>query len=418
MNIRILRSLVSTPWAIHAGYGNELLENYLNHNKIGGAWTEREESPLVSFVEVESNKTIDIKFLPNETPLAAYQRFASSSQKQSKNTKGYIAIMHVTGPMMKYGDMCSYGMDDRAAMVDSMKDDKDIIGLITLNDSPGGQVAGTANFSNSIKNFGKPTVALVNDGICASANYWFASAHDKVYASTSTCEIGSIGVLCTLYDNEKALNKMGYRQITVYSRLSGSKNKEYNEALKGNLEPMQDSLDATVAEFHKHVESNRTITDKKVLDGAMYITQHAIELGLIDGQKTLSEVIDEMMADTTSSQSVKTGASEITQEIIEENDMEIFNAIAGKPANEITAEELAAITTGLQAAGIENIEIHPAGTVQGLEAQVERIAELEKTNQSLTDQLAALGEGADETIITGGDSQHGQNKEFEPVIKK
>lgn len=394
-------------------------------------WSEREETPLISLYDVAEDKVLNIALKPQESPREAFARYSSSlkaanSGNASNVNKGYVAVMNVNGPMIKYGDMCTYGMDEMADTVNDMKADKDIIGLISLCDSPGGQIAGLQNLSQAVKNFGKPTIALVNDGISASANYWYAASHDKIYTTSSTCEVGSIGVLCTLYDNEKALKKIGYKKITVYSRLSSEKNADYQEALKGNLDPMKDNLDAFAKEFHNHVEANRTLTDKKVLDGAMYMSAHAIELGLVDGQKSLNEAIDEIVKDSGRSSGnsasklpIVNAVVETTNEIIETNDdMKLFDSIKGKKANEITAEDLVAITAGLTEAGITGIEIHTEGTVAALQTKADGVTDLKAQVDSLNEKFAALNEPEKETKVSGDDTQHaGGKKDFVPVIK-
>lgn len=270
--------------------------------------------------------------------------------------------MHVNGPMMKYGNMCSYGMDEMAAMVNELKADPNVVGLVSICDSPGGQIAGTSNFSNAVMNFGKPTIAFINDGFCASANYWYASSHDKIYTSTSTCEIGSIGVMCQLTNADGALEKAGIKRISVYSRLSPDKNKPFEEGMKGNTEPIKDNLDAIANEFHAHVVARRSFTDKKVLDGAMYLSEHAFRLGLTDGTKQLDEVMAEIMTMGEDNGTIGPNATGEKNKKIIDMTIKEFDTVKGQAPEAIKPESVKAINDVLTAEGITGVEVITKGS--------------------------------------------------------
>jgi protease-4 len=46
----------------------------------------------------------------------------------------------------------------------------------------------------------KPVVAIIDDGIAASAAMWIASAASEIYLTKKTDQVGSIGVYTTLAD--------------------------------------------------------------------------------------------------------------------------------------------------------------------------------------------------------------------------
>jgi ClpP class serine protease len=398
VKISTLRSLLSTPWAIHAGAASEMLDRYINHTAIGGEWSGREELALLELRG--SNQSISIKPKKDETPLMAFAAAEDMADgDMGLNSDQFIAILHVNGPMMKYGGLCSYGMDEMADLVNGLKANPNVVGLISICDSPGGQIAGTSNFSNAILNFGKPTIAYVNDGFCASANYWYAASHDKIYTSTSTCEIGSIGVMCTITDNSAALEKEGIKKITIYSRLSSAKNQPVEQALEGKPGLMQDNLDAIAKEFHAHVESRRTLTDKKVLDGAMYLSEHAFALGLTDGMKQLDEVMAIIMDMAKTQTAGAIGEENNTTKNLTEMNIQQFDAVKGVASADISAEQVSAITDALRAEGIEGIEVVPAGTVADLKANVI----LAEADRAELDQLREWKKGTDVNHTQGND---------------
>lgn len=415
MNFANLRSVLSTPWAIHPGHGDELLQTYVNHAQIGGHWTPREELTVLELIPVAEdgkmvfpNNSIALTIGAKQLPVDALATFLAAAPAKTKNNNGFVAKMHVNGPLMKYGDFCTYGMDEMSNMVEALKADPNVIGLISIIDSPGGMIGGLQNFSSSILNFGKPTIAYINDGIAASAAYWYAVSHDKVYTSSSTSEVGSIGVLCTLQDNTKMLEDNGVKRITVYSRLSPDKNKPVVDALQGDTTLLKDNLDLIAAEFHKVVNSRRKITDPKVLDGAMYISAHAYDLGMTDGTKTLDEAIAEIkqMAGNTSTTGAQnntgnTGNSDNNN--IDDMTPEEVQAIVNTAVGEAVTAAVAPLNQAIE------------GLTSSLQTATETISTMETTIETLEGKLAGLEEpGAPE--LPKGEDPGNQKKPFEPTI--
>ncbi len=415
------RSLLSTPWAIHAGHANELLEKFLSSSQIGLQFSPKEDESLISLYDIKNDCSIVLKIEEGESYT---EKLSSVLASSSSSEQGFVATINVTGALMKYGDMCSYGMDEMAEMVNMLKSDSSVIGLISLIDSPGGQVYGITNLSNSVKNFGKPTIALVNDGIAASGAYWYATSHQKVYLASAICEVGSIGVFCTLYDNEKRLEDMGVKRISVYSRLSPAKNQAYIQAIEGKPELMQDNLDEIAKLFHNHVSSNRTITDPEIYDGAMYLAEAAISKGMADGIKSLSEAVDEIRSMHQAS-STQTNQTKIKKDM----NIQEFENVKGIAAENITPEQITAINAKLKAEGIEGVEIVTAGTVENLNQQIVaakekgedntdkiNVADFKNQIKALTDIIAKIESPAVETKPKGDDNPPGAKKEFVPSI--
>ena len=82
--------------------------------------------------------------------------------------------------------------------------------------------------------------------------------------------------------------------ITVYAEESPDKNREYREALSGNIKPAQQSLSPIVAEFQKAVSIGRPNLKKNtpgILSGAMFNAHEATDAGLINGMSSLEDCI-------------------------------------------------------------------------------------------------------------------------------
>ena len=82
-------------------------------------------------------------------------------------------------------------------------------------DSPGGTVKGTMELAEWIYRLREEVkVYAYVEGVATSAAYWIASACEKVYA-TPTSEVGSIGVVSVIYDDEEFFKKIGIKKKEV-----------------------------------------------------------------------------------------------------------------------------------------------------------------------------------------------------------
>lgn len=164
-------------------------------------------------------------------------------------------------------------------------------------DSPGGEVFFVHEAFEAVKALVKPCIALI-DSCGASAAYWLACAADKVYASSIFSSVGSIGVMSTFYDDKEALKKYGLKEIELYSSYSDLKNKIYKDVLDGKVEEfIKTRLDPLAKQFIDDVRSVRTIAeDSEALRGKIYYAMNALPEGLIDGQSTFDEVMEELQS--------------------------------------------------------------------------------------------------------------------------
>jgi protease-4 len=147
-----------------------------------------------------------------------------------------------------------------------------------------------------IKSIQKPTISVIDDGMAASAGYWIATAADEIYVTKETSEVGSVGVYCTLYDWKTYFEKEGLPVIEVYAPQSTEKNLDYRNALKGDEKLLKDSLRVLADQFIKTVSANRDgkLTSNEWNAGAMFYAKDAQKIGLIDGIKSLEQVVQRM----------------------------------------------------------------------------------------------------------------------------
>lgn len=213
--------------------------------------------------------------------------------------KGSIGIMNVSGVMMKDSFCGMTGTMEMAEQVKALSAIEEINTILFDTDSPGGQVDGTETFADAIRESGKRTIGLVNNGMACSAGYWPISGCDELYATHATCEIGSIGVYATLSDYSKYYEEMNIKIEDVYADQSTEKNKGYIDWKAGDPKVFKERLTLVATEFISAVETNRAgklnLSVGDPFKGAVYGATKATEIGLIDGIKKKDALINELL---------------------------------------------------------------------------------------------------------------------------
>jgi capsid assembly protease len=218
------------------------------------------------------------------------------SSSASKASKGSVAILTFSGPIMKDDNCGEPGTKSFINMLSSLENNPNITGVVLVFDSPGGTVAGTQAFADKIKSFSKPTVTLAED-LMASAAYWAGSSSKFVFANNSTTRIGSIGTMLGFADMQPYWEKKGVVFHEIYATASTRKNQDFAEARKRKYEAIKaGTLDPLNDEFLAAVISNRgeKLDKEKTLSGTVYLAAEALKYGLIDGIGNLQDAINKV----------------------------------------------------------------------------------------------------------------------------
>lgn len=203
---------------------------------------------------------------------------------------GSIAIIPIQGIMMKYGYWWSYGMDDIAEILRLAYTSEKISAVIIRTDTPGGSTDSLYLLQEVLSEKTKPTYGLV-DGMCASCGYIALSYADKIYAINKMTRIGSIGVFARMIiPNEE---NSFYKIVEVYPEESKDKNLPEREAIEGKPEKMKEDLSKLALYFREIVTENRPGISEETLTGKIYYAYEAENLGMIDGIRLISEVVQE-----------------------------------------------------------------------------------------------------------------------------
>lgn len=175
-------------------------------------------------------------------------------------------------------------------------EDSSVQSILLYIDSPGGTVDGTQALAEKIQaaRGKKPIVALADGSMCSAA-YWIGSSADKVFASSETAQIGSIGVVAAHLDVSGREQQLGIKttEITAgkYKRIASN----YRALDLEGRSTIQEAVDYLYSLFVAHVASARGVSEKtvtqKMADGRVFIGRQAVSAGLIDGIKSLDECI-------------------------------------------------------------------------------------------------------------------------------
>lgn len=288
MSFKTISAILRGAWLIDKNWANAHLPMVISVLKQGGTLAglyegENEENPKATQPQKLATKAGVVYKVGYYTDL-------------SRLPEGSTALISLTGPLLKYGGACSLGMTDKAAIIQRAANAPNIKGIILDVDSPGGQAYGTSLLADVIKSVQKPTIAIIDDGIAASAAMWVASAANEIYATKKTDQFGSVGVYTTLYDWKSYFEKEGLPVHEIYAPQSIDKNADYRAAINGNYEQMQDELKVLADAFISTISTNRAgkIKGDEWKGGKMFYAKDAQRIGLIDGIKSFDQVVKRM----------------------------------------------------------------------------------------------------------------------------
>lgn len=270
-----LHSLINRPWYIEKSFAQAHLPllNTILDGKMGDFINEDEEK---------------------DDP------FILSTDHQSKKpgaTARNVVVFPIKSAIYKYDQFCGpMGTKSMIAYLEEFENDSSIAGIVLDVDSGGGQVSGTPEFYDFLKNYSKPIVAYT-DGYMCSAAYYLSAATNEIIANKRAEHIGSIGAYTMILDLNGYYEKMGAKLHTIYATRSTEKNKGYNDALEGNYETyIKEQLDPIVDDFIQDMKAARPSLDEAVFKGATYNANKSLNMGLIDSIGSLRDAIDRVFS--------------------------------------------------------------------------------------------------------------------------
>ena len=223
------------------------------------------------------------------------QGFAVPPEEAPANS---IAIINITDIITKYDQACGpAGMVTKVDILERCYQNQNIKAIILKIESPGGEVMAAMLMQNKIREKNKPVVAFIDD-VGASAGYYIASPCDSVIANSNLAQVGSIGTYVTITDFTEQLKMEGIKLIEVYADASVDKNKDYHDALKGDLSGIKEKVNKFNDQFLADIKTNRAGLlgkDKEWNTGKIFFADEALSIGLIDSIGSFDQLIIDLL---------------------------------------------------------------------------------------------------------------------------
>ena len=295
MSFNLASAILRGKWLIEPEFAHSQLPLVVELIKAGAT----DKGPILagsSVLRPEVSHPTKISFAASQTDVYSVNPYTSTDRLPYNS----IAMIDIVGPIIKYGGWCSYGTVQMNDLIIRLSNSDRVKGIILNIDSGGGQADGTGMFAETIRKVRKikPVITVIQDGIAASAAYWIGSSAQEVYLTRDTDMVGSIGAYTTIYDFSGYFEQLGIIVRDIYAPESKDKNKDYKDALKGDDKAIEDQLSFLVQDFKKSVSEGRgdrlKVKGEEPFTGKMYFAKEAKALGLIDGVKPMSGVIQRM----------------------------------------------------------------------------------------------------------------------------
>lgn len=222
-----------------------------------------------------------------------------SSDREYEMLSGGIALIEVSGTLMKYGSSLNESSSTIALRrkIRLAAKDTEVSSILLRIDSPGGSSAGTQDLADDIAAAAqqKTVVAYIED-LGASAAYWIASQCSQVFANRSAM-VGSIGTYAVVQDLSGAAAAMGIRVHVVRAGEFKGAGTPGTDVTAAQLAEWQRIVDETNDFFLRGVSAGRGMSlseIRKLADGRVHIGAAAKTLGLIDGVQSFDETISQL----------------------------------------------------------------------------------------------------------------------------
>ena len=134
------------------------------------------------------------------------------------------------------------------------------------------------------------------DGSACSAAYGLLCVADEVVASVDS-SVGNVGVLISLLDSSKAMEKEGYRRVFVTAGKSKVPFAEDGSIKSEFIDRLQTQVDELYERFTEHVAMSRNMTQGSVknTEADVFSAKEAMDIGFIDSIKTFEQFDDYLL---------------------------------------------------------------------------------------------------------------------------
>jgi protease-4 len=180
-------------------------------------------------------------------------------------------------------------------LLDRVKDDSGIKGVIVRVDSPGGDAIASDDILHQMKELSrkKPVVLSMGD-VAASGGYFIAATGDPIVAYPNTIT-GSIGVLTARVNLRGLYDKLGIQKEILSRGQFAAMDSDYKPLTSAERAKIRESIDATYRGFVSRVASARKKKYEEIeplAQGRVWLGAQAKNNGLVDELGGLDRAVE------------------------------------------------------------------------------------------------------------------------------
>jgi len=186
--------------------------------------------------------------------------------------------------------------DSFIALVEELKEEKTVKGVILKVDSPGGATVPSYEIYQALKRLKAEKKLFVWMGnLATSGGYMVSLAADRIYASPMSMT-GSIGVILMSFSFEGLLQKLGVEPLVI----TAGKNKDILSPFHAPSKEQYTITGQALADYHQifiaMVKENRKklAPRPEIFDGRPFTAKEAKNLGMIDELSDFFGVLEQM----------------------------------------------------------------------------------------------------------------------------
>ncbi len=255
---------------------------------------------------------------PSAARLAVQEKAAAKALRKTSN--GKVAVVPIRGYVdQRYGSYgygyggfsCEWGQQ----AIGQLLADRGVEAIVLDVDSPGGGAFGVEELGDVIHagTKVKPIHAIANSE-CCSAAYWLASQATTLSA-TPGAMIGSIGVFVLHVDVSQALDADGVKVTLVKAGKYKAEGHPSQPLADETRDWLQECVDRLYGRFLKAVARGRGTSVNAVRtrygEGRCLDAQQALAAGLVDGIRTLPQLLEKLGAAGSASLARAAGPAEV-----------------------------------------------------------------------------------------------------------
>lgn len=244
---------------------------------------------LIEKTEVDKIKDVTHVYLSTNSTTAD----VNSALNDSSNK---VVVLDFKQPVVKYSTYYWLGTQSYIRILERLKNDPTVLGVVVDTDTGGGQVYGTPEMYDAVADFKKvKPIGFYTNGYLCSGGYYIAAPSSFIMANRRADAIGSIGAYTNIVDYDGLLEKFGAKVHTIYSDLSPDKNKGYRGVVDGTdpdyKKYIKEELNPMVLTFHADMKAARPQLKEVVFKGGTWTGSDSIEMGLVDSNGSLQDAI-------------------------------------------------------------------------------------------------------------------------------